>query len=158
MTAHLQLLAAKLRQLARLRLYLGYSASQVQGLIPVGHWPSLSPDQHESLAAFRLRFSEYQEHLGKTMRAVAIEEEIDVDRFGTVLAFMERLQVLDSTDHWKLIRELRNAVNHDYEENPQRLNALLLQMLLEVDALRLCHQRLHAFCVQSYAMTVPLDE
>jgi hypothetical protein len=157
-TAHLKLLAAKLRQLARMRTYLGYSAGQIQGLLPVGHWPSLSADQHESLAAFRLRFSEYQEHIGKAMRAVAIEEEADVDRFGSVLAFMERLQVLDSTEHWKLIRELRNAVNHEYEENAQRLNALLLQMLSEVDTLFRYHQRLQAFCLQNYPLPTPFED
>ena len=34
-------------------------------------WSVLGPDQHESLAAFRVRHSEFQEHLGKAMRAVA---------------------------------------------------------------------------------------
>ena len=43
-------------------------------------WVALSPDQHESLAACRVRLGELQEHLGKTMRAVAIEEEQDVER------------------------------------------------------------------------------
>lgn len=35
-------------------------------------------EQHETLSAFRVRFSEFQEHLGKTMRAIALEEEIEV--------------------------------------------------------------------------------
>ena len=34
---------------------------------------------------------------------------------------MERLQVIDSAEHWRLIRELRNAVNHEYEEDSARL-------------------------------------
>ena len=68
------------------------------------------------LAAFRVRLSEFQEHLGKTMRAIAIEEEENSEPFGAVLAFMEKLGILDSAEHWKLIRELRNSVNHEYEE------------------------------------------
>jgi hypothetical protein len=55
--------------------YLAYSHRQVQKMMPMADWSALSADQHESLAAFRVRFSEYQEHLGKTMRAIAIEEE-----------------------------------------------------------------------------------
>lgn len=31
-------------------------------------------EQHETLAAFRVRFSGFQEHPGKTIRAIAIEE------------------------------------------------------------------------------------
>ena len=93
--------------------------------MPISNWRALSLEQHETLAAFRVRFSEFQEHLGKTMRAVAIEEEIEVERFGSVLAFMEKLGVLESTERWKIIRELRNAVNHEYEEDADRLTQFL---------------------------------
>ena len=55
------------------------------------------------------------------MRAVAIEEEVEAERFGSVLAFMEKLGVLESAERWKLIRELRNAINHEYEEDADRL-------------------------------------
>jgi phosphopantetheine adenylyltransferase len=89
------------------------------------------------------------------MRAVAIEEEVDVDRFGSVLAFMERLQVLDSAEHWKLIRELRNAVNHDYEENVTKLNTLLGQLLVETATLFQLHHRLRAHCSQAYRLQLP---
>ena len=68
------LIQTKLQHLARMREYLAYSLGQVEKLLPLKDWAALAPDQHESLAAFRVRFSEFQEHLGKTMRAVAIEE------------------------------------------------------------------------------------
>lgn len=152
MTPHLELVRSKLVHLARMRSHLSYSVTQVRQFVPVVRWLALTADQHESLAAFRVRFSEYQEHLGKTMRAVAIEEEVDVDRFGSVLAFMERLQVLDDTDHWKLIRELRNAVNHDYEDDPGKLSTFIERMLAEVAALEGYHQRLSDFCRQTYGL------
>ena len=41
--------------------YLQYSLSQVEPVLLLSDWASLSPDQHESLAAFRVRFSEFQE-------------------------------------------------------------------------------------------------
>ena len=63
MTEHLRLIARQLGHLQRMREYLAYSTQRV------------SLEQHETLAAFRVRFSEFQEHLGKTMRAVAIEEQ-----------------------------------------------------------------------------------
>lgn len=86
MTDNLQLLRIKLRHLHRMQDYLAYSLSQVSPLLAMLDWGALTDDQHESLAAFRVRFGEMQEHLGKAMRAVAIEEEVDVDRFGAVLA------------------------------------------------------------------------
>ena len=33
-----------------------------------------------------------------------------------VLLYMEKLGCLDSVDRWKEIRELRNPVNHEYED------------------------------------------
>lgn len=155
MTDHLQLIATKLGQLARMRGHLKYSAARVRAFLKAKQLPLLTPQEHESLAAFRVRFSEFQEHLGKAMRAIAIEEEADVDRFGSVLAFMERLQIIDNVEHWKLIRELRNAVNHEYEDNPATLSRFIEQMLVETAALFDWHQRLQTFCTVTYHLDAP---
>ena len=152
MTDHLQLIQTRLAHLARMQEYLAYSRGQVQPLLPLADWQALTPAQHASLAAFRVRFSEFQEHLGKTMRAVAIEEEQDVDRFGTVLAFMERLQILDTTEHWKLIRELRNAVNHEYEQDTARLATFFEMLVAEATTLFDYLRRLKAYCAQAYGL------
>ena len=152
MTPTLELLAKKLLHLQRMSEYLQYSLAKVQTL---GGWSDMSlltPGQHESLAAFRVRFSEFQEQLGKAMRAIAMEEEQDVDRFGAVLAYMERLDILDSAEHWKLIRELRNAVNHEYEENAERLLAFFAALVEETPTLLGYHQRLAAWCRKAYGI------
>ena len=150
MTDQLKLIRIKLEHLSRMREYLQYSLSQVEPVLVLKDWAALNPDQHESLAAFRVRFSEFQEHLGKTMRSVAIEEEQDVDRFGTVLAFMERLKVVDSVDHWKLIRELHHAVNHEYEDDGARLAEFFELMVSEAPTLVGYFTRLRAHCASSY--------
>ena len=75
MTEHISLIVKKLDHLARMREHLLYSMSQVTTLLPIKNWQELEPDQHETLAAFRVRFSEYQEYMGKTMKAIAVEEE-----------------------------------------------------------------------------------
>ena len=150
MTEQIKLIRIRLEHLVRMRDYLRYSLTQVEPILLVKDWAALSPDQHESLAAFRVRFGEFQEHLGKTMRSVAIEEEQSVDRFGAVLAFMERLKVIDSADHWKLIRELRNAVNHEYEDDGARLAEFFELMVGETPALFECFARLNAHCTSTY--------
>ena len=62
--------------------YLAYSLEQVRHALAQTDWSALAPEQHESLAAFRVRFSEFQEHLGKAMRAVATLEEQPVERLA----------------------------------------------------------------------------
>jgi len=49
------------------------------------------------------------------MRAVVIEEEQAAEPFTAVLLYMEKLAIIDSKDRWKEMRELRNAINHEYE-------------------------------------------
>ncbi len=153
MSEQIELIRTKLDHLSRMRDFFQYSLSQVEPILLLTDWAALGPDQHESLAAFRVRFSEFQEHLGKTMRSVAIEEEQDVDRFGTVLAFMERLKVIDSADHWKLIRELRNAVNHEYGDDGVHLAEFFELMVGETPTLFGYFSRLHAHCTSTYGLT-----
>jgi hypothetical protein len=135
--------------------YLAWSLKQVCQFVPIHDWAALTPEQHESLAAFRVRFSEFQEHLGKTMRAIAIEEEQHPEPFGAVLALMEKLYILDSTEHWKLIRELRNSVNHEYEDNPQRLSEFFRLLVAEVPVLFGILERMSEYAGKAYGTPEP---
>ena len=93
MSENLKLIGTKLEHLARMRAYLDYSTRKMQGPleeIRAKGLDALTPEEHETIAAFRTRVADFQEHLGKTMRSVAIEEEVNVDRFGSVLAFMDK--------------------------------------------------------------------
>lgn len=54
MTEHLQLIERQLVHLARMREYLQYSYERVQPIVADPDWSSLTPEQHEALAAYRL--------------------------------------------------------------------------------------------------------
>lgn len=150
MSEHVALIWKKLDHLVRMRDYLSYSIAQVEALLPIQNWQALQPDQHETLAAFRIRFSEYQEHMGKTMKAVAVEEEKPSEPFTAVLLYMEKLGCIDSVDRWKDIRELRNAVNHEYEDDPAVLHEFFEQMIQAAPELLRWHDQLTAFCQNTY--------
>lgn len=150
MSANVQLIRKKIEHLRRMRNYLDYSLEQVLRLIPISDWQQLTPENHETLAAFRVRFIEFQEHLGKVMRAIAREEEQSTEPFSFVLLYMEKLGILDSVEQWKLIRELRNAVNHEYEENEQRLSEFFQALTQAAPDLYTCFNRIIEFCKSSY--------
>jgi hypothetical protein len=152
MTEQVQLIVKQLTHLQRMREYLTYSTDRCKDIFSVTNWHALTFEQHEKLAAFRVRFSEFQEHLGKTMKAVAIEEEVDVERFGVVLAFMEKIRILDSAERWKMIREIRNALSHEYEENTERLTQILTEMFKAVPELLMIHTKLETFCCEVYKL------
>jgi hypothetical protein len=136
-----------------MRSYLDYSLEQTLPLMPISDWRQLTPAHHQTLAAFRIRFSEFQEHLGKLMRAIAREEEQNTEPFSFLLLYMEKLGILDSVERWKIIRELRNAVNHEYEENEQRLSGFFLALTQATPELYAWFDRIVAFCESSYPAT-----
>lgn len=150
MSANVLLIWKKIEHLRRMRSYLDYSLTQTLPLMPICDWRQLTPAQHETLAAFRVRFSEFQEHLGKIMRAIAREEEQGTEPFSFVLLYMEKLGILDTVERWKVIRELRNAVNHEYEENEQRLAEFFLALTEAAPELHTWFERTIAFCQSSY--------
>jgi hypothetical protein len=149
-TEHIRLIWKRLDHLKRMADYLAWSLGQAKRIIPIQDWGKITPEQHESLAAFRVRFSEFQEHLGKTMRAIAIEEEENPEPFGAILALMEKLGILDTAEHWKLIRELRNSVNHEYEENPVRLSEFFRLLIDETPTLLGYFERIVQYCREAY--------
>lgn len=147
MSLHLELIAGKLRHLRRMREYLAHSHGNLvsRGIVgkPVH---TLTLAESEILAAFRMRFSEFQEHLGKLLRAIAQEEEVEITGFSDVLAFAEKADILVSADDWKKARDVRNQINHEYEENEQVLAPLIAEMANCVAMLFLIHDRAAAYC------------
>ncbi len=152
MSDHIKLIWKKLDHLARMRGYLSYSLEQTLLLVPIQNWVNLSPENHETLAAFRVRFSEFQEHLGKTMRAIAIEEEQKSEPYTAMLLYMEKLQIIESAQNWKEIRELRNAVNHEYEENAVKLSEFFMELTQATPQLFTWHDNLVDFCQNNYSL------
>lgn len=151
MSEQLRLIARRLEHLRRMRGYLDYSAGRMTLLLPKLHqgMAALAPEDHETLAAFRARFGEFQEHLGKLMRNIAIEEEVDAERFASVLAYMEKLGILDSVQRWKEIRELRNSVNHEYEDNAERVGQFFAELVAALPTLLEYHRKLETFAVSN---------
>lgn len=147
MNLHRELIAGKLRHLRRMREYLVHSHGNLlaQGIVgkPV---LSLTLQESEILAAFRMRFSEFQEHLGKLLRAIAQEEEVEITGFSDVLAFAEKAEILASADDWKKARDVRNQINHEYEENERVIAPLIREMANCVPTLFLIHDRAAAYC------------
>ena len=56
MSTNVQLIWKKIAHLQRMRDYLDYSRAQALVLMPIHDWQQLTPAQHATLAAFRVRF------------------------------------------------------------------------------------------------------
>ena len=84
------MIAGRIAQIEKMRAYLAYSTGRMQAEgIGDKNLQALSDTDAETFAAFRARFSEYQEHLGKLLKSIALEEGVQVVGMSDVLAFAE---------------------------------------------------------------------
>ncbi|AKU11278.1 hypothetical protein AzCIB_1373 [Azoarcus sp. CIB] len=159
MSENLNILHKKLDHLSRMRSDVQHSLGKLSGpltTIKQAGVAALTPDERETLSAFTTRFATYQEHMGKTMKSIAIEEESATSPFGTILALMEKLGILDSQERWSDIRGLRNSVNHEYEDDADELHQILSNMADSAPWLILVHEKLDTFVKNTYpAISVP---
>jgi hypothetical protein len=65
---------------------------------------------------------------------------------------MEKLEIIETAERWKLIRELRNAINHEYEDDAERLAQFFLEMLQATPESLDYFQRLLTFCSDAYGV------
>lgn len=118
-------------QLQKMRRHLAYSHNKIMPWWRVdanfGGW---SEAQLESLAAFKGRFAEFQDHLASAMKLIATIEEESTKQFTHVLNYMVELYILENAQEWMEVRDLRNAAIHDYSE-PEEVKAVHFHRLLQ---------------------------
>lgn len=121
----------KLNQLNKMRENLEYSRYKIAGWWRVdADFNEWNAEQLESLAAFKGRFAELQDHLASAMKLIASIEGERTEAFTYVLNFMVQLFVLDSIDEWRDVRDLRNAATHDYADS-EEVKALHFHRLMQ---------------------------
>ncbi|MBI5919501.1 MAG: hypothetical protein HY849_09050 [Nitrosomonadales bacterium] len=153
MKTHLQLIASRLVHLEKMRAYLIHATQKIQVAgLPDKPQTEFSLDDSNDLAAFRMRVSEFQEHLGKLLGSIAREEEVGFSGFSDVLAFAEKVSIIASEAEWKEIREIRNQINHEYEDDPEALSAIIQEMVHCIPALLKWHEQARSYCSRKFKL------
>lgn len=81
---------------------------------------SLSEEDLDKLDAFRVRYCDLQDSLGnKTFRSILVLEEEVLGSNLDILNKIEKRQIINSFDEWKLLRRIRNLFSHDYPETDE---------------------------------------
>ncbi|MCK9386961.1 MAG: hypothetical protein M0Q22_01030 [Sulfuritalea sp.] len=154
-----EIIAKRIAQLARMRAYLIYSSRRMRAASIVDkNLQQLEDADAEILAAFRARFAEYQEHLGTLLKAIALEEGVQVVGMTDVLAFAEKADIVESEQDWKEPRDVRNAINHEYEEDAATLSALASRMLELVAPLVSMNDRAERYCREKLGVAVVIAD
>jgi hypothetical protein len=134
---NLERLTTSLQKCSIHLIRLQYAISQIDKIFPLERetYQKLNDAQIGNIDQLIFRFTKLQDELGtNTFRylLVYLQEDILDKPFRDILNRLERLKIIDSSDTWLALRELRNDLAHEYpmmlDETIDKLNHLFVQM------------------------------
>ena len=111
------------------KLRIEKSSVKVKALFPISspRYEKLNDDEVEAIDQYLFRFAKLQDTLGtKLFKMIASEyvEDISQLTFIDILNQLERVNILEVTI-WKKLRDVRNNISHQYDDNPQEMSEAL---------------------------------
>lgn len=147
----IEALRDKLRQLQKMRRNLAYSHDKIVGWWQIdADFDGWNEEQLESLAAFKGRFAEFQDHLASAMKLIANIEGEDTRMFTYVLNYMVQLGIIAGINEWQALRTLRNTATHDYSESDKTKAAHFYSLLQQTHYLYETLDRMEHFAALNY--------
>lgn len=101
-----------------------YQDMQSFMLLSPEKYQQLSKDQIQDIDQYLYRFSKLQDAMGEKLFKLIIsryEENTEKLSFIDVLNKLEKLQLIQSAEDWKILRQIRNDLAHEYEDDPDKI-------------------------------------
>ena len=147
-------LAAALAECGLHAQVLAQALDEVQPLLPfdASTVAAINPAQRRLLDQIAYRFGKLQDSLGEKVLPgllLAAQEPVAPEAtFIEKLHRLERLGAVPSAADWKLLRELRNALAHDYPDAPELQAAWLNRLATGIPTLLGMAQSAQAFALR----------
>ena len=100
------------------------SSEKMKVNIPLDEYKyiNLTDDEVEYIDQFLFRFSKLQDTIGeKLFKTILLylEEKVENKPFIDILNRLEKLELIDSANTWKELRNDRNDLAHNYDDEPE---------------------------------------
>ncbi len=135
------------------RLNDAYQDMQSFMLLSAESYQQLTKDQVQAIDQYLYRFTKLQDAMGeKLFKLVLRLYEENADRLPVIdmLNKLEKLQILSSVDDWRLLRQLRNALAHEYEDDPEKAAALINTLYSKKQQIEGIYLRIKDFLVNHH--------
>ena len=99
---------------------------------------NLTDDEVGYIDQFLFRFAKLQDAIGqKLFKTVLLylNEDIEGKPFIDILNLMEKLHLLESANIWKQLRDDRNELAHNYEDEPEQMSETINNLYNKKDLL-----------------------
>ncbi len=102
------------------------SYAKVKEIFPLSapRYKNLSDDEVEAIDQYLFRFSKLQDTLGQRVFKLIVseyEENIETLTFIDILNRLEKIGILEDANIWKKLRDVRNDIAHQYDDEPQQM-------------------------------------
>ena len=117
-----------------------YAMSKLKQFMPLdaNHYNMLTNDQVEALDQFLFRFSKLQDAIGQRLFPGVLEmleEPVKETSFLDRLNRLEQLKIIESKEQWLGLRNMRNKLAHEYEDDSQGMSEVLNLVYASYDVL-----------------------
>lgn len=122
-----------LRECERHQARMMTAYQHVQNLLPLQStsYLKLKEEDIAYIDQFLFRYAKLQDAMGQRLfKAILVffQEDVEAMPFLDILNRLEKLEFIASAEKWQELREIRNAIAHEYDDSPelavQALNAV----------------------------------
>ena len=106
---------------------------------------NLTDEEVEPIDQFLFRFAKLQDTIGQKLFKIILiflDEDIDGKPFIDILNLMEKLHLLESAKEWKELRDDRNELSHNYEDEPEEMSETINKLYDKKEILINIYQRI----------------
>lgn len=113
---------------------------------------NLTDDEIESIDQFLFRFSKLQDAIGeKLFKTILLylEEKIENKPFIDILNRLEKLELLNDVAVWRELRDDRNELAHNYEDDPEETSAVINKLYAKKNVLFDIYQQIKSYYLKN---------
>jgi hypothetical protein len=140
MTIDVNKLEKTIRECRKHKQRLEEAAEDMEHFIPLDSisYGRLSKEQVRIIDQFLFRFSKLQDVIGKKLFKeilLVLGEDIEDLPFIDMLNRLEKIHLFEDVERWFELRQLRNELSHEYEDDPGESSAIINKIYEQAETL-----------------------
>ena len=111
-------------------LRINSSSKKLDSIMPLDEkkYLNLTEDEIQVLDQFLFRFGKLQDAMGQKLfkiMLIFLSEDIEGKPFIDILNIMEKVSLIDDVNEWKELRDDRNELAHNYEDEAEEMSEII---------------------------------
>ena len=129
---------------------LQYAYTKIALLFPLDaeKYTQLSDEEIAYIDQYLFRFAKLQDVMGQKIfryLLLYVGEDVEYKPFMDILNRMEKLELLEDAKLWIKLREIRNEISHQYDDDPEEMSVAINHIVGEKETIERVFQKLLSY-------------